>query len=80
MLSLGASLLRSELGFGVLRQRMNNVEAPPNNDDVMVGDRGSDIRAGLAFGARAFDAVRDLGLGSLLPRLLDWDDPGDRVR
>ena len=80
MLSLGASLLRSEYGFGVLRQRMNNVEAPPNNDDVMVGDRGSDISAGLAFGARAFHAVRDLGLDSLLPRLLDWDDPGDRVR
>lgn len=80
MLSLGASLLRSEHGFGVLRQRMNNVEAPPNNDDVMVGDRGSDISAGLAFGARAFHAVRDLGLDSLLPRLLDWDDPGDRVR
>ena len=36
--------------------------------------------AGLAFGARAFHAVRDLGLDSLLPRLLDWDDPGDRVR
>ena len=53
---------------------------PPNNDDVMVGDRGSDIRAGLAFGARTFHAVRDLGLESLLPRLLDWDDPGDRVR
>lgn len=80
MLSLGASLLRSEHGFGVLRQRMNNDEAPPNNDDVMVGDRGSDISAGLAFGARAFHAVRDLGLDSLLPRLLDWDDPGDRVR
>ena len=80
MLSLGASLLRSEHGFGVLRQRMNNVEAPPNNDDVMVGDRGSDISAGLAFGARAFHAVRDLGLDSLLPRLLNWDDPGDRVR
>ena len=80
MLSLGASLLRSEHGFGVLRQRMNNVEAPPNNDDVMVGDRGSDISAGLAFGARAFHAVRDLGLDSLLPRLLDRDDPGDRVR
>ena len=80
MLSLGASLLRSEHGFGVLRQRMSNVEAPPNNDDVMVGDRSSDISAGLAFGARAFHAVRDLGLDSLLPRLLDWDDPGDRVR
>ncbi|MEC9204131.1 MAG: HAD-IIIA family hydrolase [Candidatus Thermoplasmatota archaeon] len=80
MLSLGASLLRSEHGFGVLRQRMNNVEAPSIIDDVMVGDRGSDIRAGLTFGARTFLAVRDLGLESLLARLVDRSDPGDEVR
>ena len=80
MLSLGASLLRSERGFDVLRQRMSSIEAPPNDGDVMVGDRGTDIKAGLTFGARTFRAVRDLGLESLLARLVDRDDLGDQVR
>ena len=40
MLSL-ASLLRSQNGFGVLRQRMDNVTAIPG--DVMVGDRRTDV-------------------------------------
>lgn len=80
MLSLGASLLRSEHGFGVLRHRMENTEASADDADVMVGDRGSDVRAGLGFGARTFRAVRDLGLEPLLARLVDRDDPGDRVR
>ncbi len=80
MLSLGASLLRSEHGFGVLRQRLENAEASADDADVMVGDRGSDVRAGLGFGARTFRAMRDLGLEPLLARLLDRDDPGDKVR
>ncbi|MGB0725801.1 MAG: HAD-IIIA family hydrolase [Candidatus Poseidoniaceae archaeon] len=80
MLSLGASLLRSEHGFGVLRQRLSAIKAPPNDGDVMVGDRGTDIKAGLTFGARTFRAVRDLGLEPLLARLVNRDDLGDKVR
>ena len=80
MLSLGASLLRSDEGFGVLRQRMNNAEADVHPGDLMVGDRGTDVKAGLNFGARAFRTVRDVGLEPWLGRLSDREDLGNEVR
>ena len=45
----------------------------------MVGDRTSDLKAGLAFGARSFLVRRDAGLESLMERLLDMNDRGDGV-
>lgn len=80
MLSLGAYLLRSNEGFGVLRQRMNNAEGDVHPGDLMAGDRGTDVKAGLSFGARTFRTARDVGLEPLLGRLNDREDPGNGVR
>lgn len=79
MLSLGASLLRSQNGFGVLRQRMDNVTAISIPGDVMVGDRRTDVLAGMNFGARSFRTVRDVGLEPWLNRLIDPEDQGTEV-
>ena len=80
MLSLGASLLRSEHGFGVLRQRMEPIEeAQAHPADLMVGDRRTDVMAGLAYGARTFRPPRDVGLEPWMNRLLDVNDAGNGV-
>jgi len=80
MLELGAHLLRSADGFGPMRERWTQPYAgSAHAGDVMVGDRRSDVQAGLNFGARSFFSRRDLGLSHLVARLLDFDDQGDGV-
>ena len=80
MLSLGASLLRSKAGFGVLRARMNNLVSSVHPGDVMVGDRSTDVKAGLGFGTRTFRVQRDVGLEPWLERLMDQSDRGNGGR
>lgn len=80
MLDLGAHLLRAPAGFGTMRERWNgDSSGTPHPHDIMVGDRTSDLKAGLAFGARSFLVRRDAGLESLMERLLDMNDRGDGV-
>ena len=48
-------------------------------NSVMVGDRHTDIMAGIAFGVRSFFIRGSGGLCEVMERILDYADPGDRV-
>jgi hypothetical protein len=42
--------------------------------DLMVGDRNSDMGAGWAVGARLFKVNENLGLASVIDRILEGDE------
>jgi len=44
--------------------------------DLMVGDRNSDMGAGWAVGARLFQVEEDVGITSVIERIIQ-DDAGD---
>ena len=51
--------------------------SPTNTLDAMVGDRDSDMGAGWAQGLRCFKVDWNLGLASVIERVLDENDGGD---
>lgn len=87
MLRLGEQLLRTR---GTIEQRAqitieegtkvnwwNPKITPSHNLDAMLGDRDSDMGAGWAQGVRCFKVNWNLGLSTVVDRVLDASDKGD---
>ena len=55
-----------------------NEKIQPNHElDAMIGDRNSDMGAGWAQGLRCFKVNWNLGIASVVDRVLDQRDKGD---
>nr|MBC8517340.1 HAD hydrolase-like protein [Euryarchaeota archaeon] len=52
---------------------------PENQFSVMVGDRKSDIIAGISHGVRTFYVQQEIGLLQVMERILDYSDSGDAI-
>ncbi len=74
MLNHASQLIRKECHAGV--NWWGSKPKPIHELDLMVGDRNSDMGAGWAVGARLFQVEEDVGITSVIERIIQ-DDAGD---
>ena len=89
MLHLGHQLLRGQeqeqfswhpINVPIEKQTINwwgEKPRSPHPMDAMVGDRGSDMGAGWAYGARLFRVPGAIGLAAVVDRIINEEDGGD---
>lgn len=77
LLVAGAHLLGGGIDEVPVRPEALEPWLRPGARSFMIGDRPSDVAAGLALGVRVFDSDGSVGLAGPLARLLDDDDDGD---